>query len=84
MITKDVRSEVLSQIRQVAEEQDKQLKPLTDNLRLLDSGLDSLCFAILVVRLESTLDVDPFGDSEEAQFPLTIGDFIRCYEDAAK
>ena len=31
-----------------------------DDLVLLDSGLDSLCFAILVARLEDELGVDPF------------------------
>jgi acyl carrier protein len=49
----DVRAEVISQFKQVAEEQDKSLAPLTDSLALLDSGLDSLCFAIVVARLEN-------------------------------
>lgn len=80
----DIRSEVVAQFRQVAQEQDKQLGPLTDDLALLDSGLDSLCFAIVVARLEGSLGVDPFSDDEDARFPVTLGDFIRFYEHAAK
>jgi acyl carrier protein len=80
----DVRSEVIEQFKQVAQEQDRRLAPLTDDLTLLDSGLDSLCFAIVVARLEGSLGVDPFSDDEDARFPVTFGDFVRFYENAAK
>ncbi len=80
----DTREEILSQIRQVGREQDRRLSPLTDDLRLVDSGLDSLCFAVLVARLETVLGVDPFTENEDAVFPVTLGDFIRFYEHAAK
>ena len=80
----DVRSEVVEQFKQVAQEQDRRLAPLTDDLALLDSGLDSLCFAIIVARLENSLGVDPFSDDEDARFPVTFGDFVRFYENAAK
>jgi hypothetical protein len=80
----DVRSEITAQFKQVAQEQDRRLAPLTDNLELLNSGLDSLCFAIIVARLESLLGLDPFSDSEDARFPVTFGDFINFYEHAAK
>jgi acyl carrier protein len=68
----------------VAREQKKPLAPLTDDLALTDSGLDSLCFAIVVVRLEAALGVDPFNTDEEVRFPVTLGDFIGFYENAAK
>jgi len=79
-----VRSEVIAQFAQVAREQKKPLAPLTDDLALYDSGLDSLCFAIVVVRLEDALGVDPFNSDEEVRFPVTLGDFIGFYENAAK
>ena len=79
-----VRSEVITQFKQVAKEQSKQLAPLSDDLPLLDSGLDSLCFAIIVARLEDTLGIDPLSASEDARFPVTLGDFVRFYENAAK
>ena len=55
---------------------------LTDETVLLESGLDSLCFAIIVARLEDRLGVDPFTASEDVYFPLTLGDFIKFYKDA--
>ena len=78
----DVKSEVIAQFKQVAEEQHLQLAPLTDDVALLDSGLDSLCFAILVVRLETSLGVDPFSSEEDVPFPVTFGEFVRCYQNA--
>jgi len=77
-----IRSEIIAQLEQVAQEQNKQLTPLTDDRPLLESGLDSLCLAVVVARLEDALAIDPFTTSEEAPFPVTIGDFIRFYENA--
>ena len=79
-----VRSRIIAQFKQVAEEQGKALAPLSNDLVLLESGLDSLCFAIIVARLEDVLGVDPFGAAEDVDFPVTLGDFIRFYEDCAK
>lgn len=77
-----VRSDVLDQFQQVALEQEMRLGPLTDEAPLLDLGLDSLCFAIIVSRLESVLGVDPFSANEGAPFPMTLGEFVRFYEHA--
>ncbi len=79
-----VRSEVISHIQQVAEEQNKSLAPLADDLPLLDSGLDSLCLAVIIARLEDLLGVDPFSSADEAPFPVTVGDFVHSYENAAR
>jgi hypothetical protein len=72
-----LRLTVISEIQKVASEQKKTLAPLTDDLLLLNSGLDSLCFAILVARLEDVTGVDPFTDI--AVFPESLGDFISLY-----
>lgn len=79
-----VRSQVLDQFQQVALEQGMGLGPLSDELPLLDLGLDSLCFAILVTRLEAVLGVDPFSTNEDAGFPVDLGGFIRFYENAVQ
>ena len=79
-----MRPVILAAIEAVAAEQNKALKPLTDDLVLLDSGLDSLCFAILVTRLEDEVGFDPFTLSDDVYFPVTLGDFIRFYDDAAR
>jgi len=78
-----VRASVLAQFERVAQEQKKTLAPLTDDLVLLESGLDSLCLAIIVAQLEDALGVDPFSAAEDAEFPVTLGDFIEFYEHAA-
>jgi acyl carrier protein len=79
-----VRQLVVSHIDRVAKEQRLTLAPLTDDLVLLESGLDSLGFAILAARLEDELGVDPFAASETVSFPVTLGDFVQTYENARK
>ncbi|UDL93204.1 MULTISPECIES: acyl carrier protein [Lichenihabitans] len=76
-----VRPTILAQIEQVASEHKKTLVPLTDDTVLLESGLDSLCFAILVARLEDHLGYDPFTASDDVYFPVTLGDFVKFYDD---
>ncbi len=77
-----VRLKVVSAMQQVASEQERQLATLDDETVLANSGLDSLCFAILVARLEDELGVDPFTASEEVYFPVTLSDFVSLYENA--
>jgi acyl carrier protein len=75
-----VRSTVTSEFEQVAREQSRRLARLSDNLRLLDSGLDSLSFALIVMRLEEKLGIDPFDTPDPVSFPVTFGDFVALYE----
>lgn len=78
------RSEIIAKFTEVASENDRKLAPLTDDLELLESGLDSFCFAVVVARLEGTLGCDPFSTDGDASFPATFGEFVRFYENAAK
>lgn len=79
-----VRSTIQSQFQSVAVEQERKLATLTDDLKLIDCGLDSLSFAIIVARLEDSLGVDPFSSDQAVDFPVTFGDFVRLYEGVAK
>jgi len=79
-----LRAPIIYQFEQVANEQKRKVAPLSDDLVLLESGLDSLCFAIIVARLEDKLGFDPFSAAEDSHFPVTLKDFITFYEDAAK
>ena len=79
-----VRSTITAQFQQVAKEQDRTLAPLADDLKLIQSGLDSLSFAIIVARLEDSLGIDPFNATDTVDFPVTFGDFVRLYEDFVK
>ena len=79
-----IRTTITTQFEQVATEQDRKLAALTDDLKLMDCGLDSLSFAIIVARLEDALGVDPFSSEHATDFPVTFGDFVRLYEGIAK
>ena len=78
-----VRAAITSHFEEVAREQKRELVPLSDDLKLLDSGLDSLSFAIIVARLEDQFGVDPFS-AEAVDLPVTFGDFVRLYEDSCR
>ena len=77
-----IKSTVISEIQQIAGEKKKILPALTDDLVLLESGLDSLGIAILVARLEEVLGLDPFTESDDIAYPVTLGDFITIYENS--
>jgi hypothetical protein len=77
-----IREAVLQQVGLVAQQQKKTLASLDDNLRLAESGLDSLCLAIIVANLDDELDLDPFGGGMD--MPTTLGEFIELYEHAAE
>jgi len=79
-----VRETIISQFQQVAAEQHRALARLSDDLKLLDSGLDSLSFALIVARLEDALGSDPFDVAGDMKFPVTFGDFVRLYENHNK
>ncbi len=47
---------------------------------LLETGLDSLGFAIFVSSLDEALGYDPFTLSEDAFYPQTFAEFVAFYE----
>ena len=79
-----INSTIMDVMTQVAREHGKTLAPLRDDLVLLDSGLDSLGFAVVVARLEDALGIDPFTITEDAKFPVTFGDFVKMYENGVR
>ena len=79
-----IRSEILNQFVQIGKEYDRSFPPLADDLSLVDSGLDWMCLAALVDRLEGVLGIDPLKSTEDGNFPVTIGDLIKVYELALK
>jgi acyl carrier protein len=74
-----LRSLIVARFRDVGAAQGKVVAPLTDDLVLLESGLDSLCFAVIVATLEDELGYDPFSSAEDVFFPVTFGEFVRFY-----
>jgi acyl carrier protein len=79
-----IRAKITWQFEQIAAEQKRTVKRLSDDLNLLDSGLDSLSFALVVARLEDELGIDPFETADDFKFPVTFGDFVKLYETHAK
>ena len=77
-----IKSKIMLAIKKVARDHDRTLAPLTDDLVLLKSGLDSLSLAVLIVHLEDELNVDPFSASMGDDFPMTLRDFFAAYERA--
>jgi hypothetical protein len=76
-----IRATIFTLIVEIANQQKKPLAPLSDSLPLSESGLDSPCIAILVASLDERLDLDPFPTA--AVLPVTLGDFVSLYENAA-
>ena len=76
-----MRTLIVQLLEEVADATDcKLINEVNDDTVLLESGLDSLGFAILVARLEEELDRDPFTELEEVVYPRTLGEFIAIYE----
>lgn len=77
-----IRDTIKSTFTKVFSEQTEgaSLPSITDDLVLLESGLDSMGFAVLVVELEEILGYDPFSISEEPFYPSTFGQFVSFYE----
>ena len=76
----NIRTTIVSHFEQIAAEQRQKLLDLSDDRPLMECGLDSLGFAVLVARLEDALGCDPFSVTESASYPVTFGDFVQLYE----
>jgi hypothetical protein len=74
-----VKLRIIKQIKAIANEHNITLAPLSKDLALFESGLDSLCLAILIVRLEDEFGFDPFNGPNHF-VPETFGDFVRAYD----
>jgi acyl carrier protein len=75
-----VRETVAGVFADVAKEQKRRVVTLTNDVQLIDLGLDSLCLAIIVARLEGELGTDPFSSDYEVGIPATFGEFVALYE----
>ncbi len=73
---------ILEKFNEALEQTDveQRYEDISDDQILLESGLDSLGFAILVALLEEELDLDPFQEMEDAVYPTTFGEFVAIYE----
>ena len=81
-----MREFILAKFNEVLVQSDEgtPLSEISDDQVLLESGLDSLGFAILVALLDEELDLDPFQMMEEPVYPSTFGEFVEIYESHSK
>lgn len=75
-----IRKIITDAITDLLKEEGIEAPLLNDDTILLNTGLDSLGFAVLVVRLEDYLGYDPFTSMKEAIYPKTLKDLIEIYE----
>jgi hypothetical protein len=77
----NMKEKIITIIQEMATEYGwKIVSDLNDETVLLESGLDSLGFAILVARLEEEFEYDPFAIMDEPVYPRTLGEFVAIYE----
>jgi len=76
----NLREKITTAIQEVANMRGTEVVDLSDETILLESGLDSLGFAILVAKLEEDLGYDPFVLMDLPVYPRTFNDFIEVYQ----
>lgn len=77
----DIRKTIINVLNEVLDEDDITPPIWSDSTVLLESGIDSLGFAVVVSRLEEELGKDPFSLLEEAIYPRTLEEFVKIYSD---
>lgn len=76
----DIRNKLESAFTQACAARSVPPVPLTDDTVLLETGLDSLGFAVFVTNLEMELGYDPFTLMDQPVYPRTFGEFVAVYE----
>lgn len=77
---KFLREQIILAISETADTRGAALGALDNDTVLLESGLDSLGFAILVARLEEELGYDPFVLMDTPIYPRTLSEFVEIYQ----
>jgi acyl carrier protein len=65
------------------EDREDEPPALVDDTVLLETGFDSMAFAVLVARLDDELGFDPFTMVEEPVYPQTFAEFVAFYAQCA-
>lgn len=80
----NLEQQIKQAMQQVAELSDcKLIEPIHANTLLLECGLDSLGYAMLVAQLEEDLGFDPFTELEIDIYPSTFAEFLAIYQQCA-
>jgi acyl carrier protein len=77
----NLEQQIREAMLQVAQLSDCQLvQPIEPNTLLLECGLDSLGYAMLVAQLEEDLGYDPFTELALDTYPSTFAEFLAMYQ----
>lgn len=77
----DVDAVVYGHVRTLLEEEGVAADSLRGTSTLESLGVDSLALAVLLVRLEDDLGVDPLSGSDR-QWPTDLDGLVHCYREA--
>lgn len=76
----DLKALILSNMNEILEEKGAATyADISPDAILLETGLDSLDFAVLVVKLEMALGFDPFAEMAVPVYPRTFAEFLKIY-----
>jgi acyl carrier protein len=80
----NLEQQIKDAMQQVAELSDCQLvESINPDTLLLECGLDSLGYAMLVAQLEENLGYDPFTELALDTYPSTFAEFLAMYQQCA-
>lgn len=70
---------ILRQVVKLLEEERGEQAEVALHDGLVDIGMDSLAFAVLVTRLEDVLGLDPFLALDDEIYPRTLAELVDVY-----
>ena len=75
----NIRTIIIRELSGLIEEESGAVREISETDDLVDLGLDSLAFAVLLTRLEEFLGIDPFVAIEQGAPPRSVGDLLDAY-----
>lgn len=82
-MTIDIRNQVIKEIAEVFSAEGVEFDESMLSRPVMEIGVDSLAYAILVARLEQKFGQDPFTTNPELGYPELLEDFVKAYEDGS-
>ena len=73
------REQVIEQIRLCFADEGVTFEDSMLSAGVMDLGVDSMTYAILVARLERETGSDPFTQNSTLPYPETLEDFVQAY-----
>jgi acyl carrier protein len=78
----EIHTAVVGEIARLLAEDDKPVPSIGPDDGLIDLGLDSLSFAVVITRLEELLGYEPLDLIESGAYPRTVRELVAVYAGA--